>query len=267
MLELDHIGLACRRLPLLLDSFSGLGFRVTEPAELMGIDPASHAPTLLGQTSAHIVFENTYIELTAVPDSATDNHLQPFLRRHSGMHILALRGTDIDQVHRRVLAGGMHAGEIQQACRLVSYGQRRGEARFRWFMLTREETPEGLVCVVANQTPEIVYQPEVQEHPNGAVGLTGMTICTDDLTAAVARYAKLLGVTAENDDGIARFELINARLTLCTPEALQNATPEFAIPTVPAMVGLEVATENIADAVSRVLPPPANVLLRLSAAR
>jgi hypothetical protein len=267
MLELDHIGVACRRLPLLLDSFSKLGFRVTEPAELMGIDPASHAATPLGQTSAHIIFRNTYIELTAVPDSATDNHLQPFLRRHSGMHILALRGTDIDQVHRRVLAGGMHAGEIQQACRRVSYGQRRGEAQFRWFMLTPEETPEGLVCVVANQTPEIIYQPEVQEHPNAAIDVSGVTICTDRLSAAVKRYTELLGVTAENCDGGARFELNNATLKVCSPQALQASNPEFQIPAVPAMIGLEVATRHESDPMTRVLPPPANIVFRLSAAR
>lgn len=238
MLALDHAGFACRDLTRLLPIFRRLGFSATEPRALEALDPATGETRALGQTSAHIVFHDTYIELSAVPDSRTENHLEPFLARYEGLHILALRDPDIAESHRQIKRRGFKLGDIQSARRDIHYGRRHGEARFEWFMLESAVTPEGLVCVVDNLTPELVYQDEVMAHANGTIRLAGVLVCADDAAGSQERFEKILGNTGK---------LENASLTIMTPDQLAEDYPGFLPPSSPSLCGLELEVTDIDD--------------------
>ena len=265
MPDLDHIGFAARDLPPLLEAFSELGFHITTPAELLGVDPATGRPSSLGQTSAHIVLAQTYIELTAVPDPSSVNHLQPYLQRYEGLQILALREADLETAHARIGASGLVVTPVKTARRRISYGQRHGDACFNWFMLDPDHSPEGLVCFVTNETPELVFQPEVQRHPNGAVDVTGVVICTAEPREMASRYTSVLGPPAEIHDDRALFALGNSTITVFTPEVLNAEWPTLEVPAVPALVGLEVATAPATENRSLVLMPPVNAFIDMIA--
>jgi len=64
-------------------------------------------------------------------------------------------------------------------------------ARFRWLALPPERFPEALCGYVQHLTPELVFQPAMNDHPNGAVELTGITLQTPDVEDARRRYATL----------------------------------------------------------------------------
>ena len=64
-LDVDHIGILGADIDALVDEFRGLGFSIVGPAELTAID-ADGTQRGLGQHSAHIMFADTYIELTSV---------------------------------------------------------------------------------------------------------------------------------------------------------------------------------------------------------
>jgi len=270
MLALDHVGFACRDLDRILPIFRRVGFSPTEPRALEAVDPATGQTRALGQTSAHIVFRDTYIELSAVPDPATDNHLEPFLARYEGLHILALRDSDLETCHRQIRQHGFKIGDIQSAKRDIQYGRRHGAARFRWFMLDKSASPEGLLCVVDNLTPELVYQHEVMTHANGANRLTGVIICADDTDGARQRFGNILGNGAS---------LANASITIMTPDELAEDYPGFMPPASPCLCGLELRVADIndladlleqsdvpyeqldGDQICVYLPPPANGIL------
>ncbi len=184
-LALDHAGFAARRLDGLCRQLRDSGFAPTAPQPLLGRDAAGQAVDL-GQRSAHCVFRRTYVEVTAT--SAAVNHLQPFLSRYEGLHILALRAADLDRVRARLAAAGFAPTPVQLATRYVNYGERHGEARFRWFMLPAVVMPEALVCVVENLSPELVYQAAVCEHPNGTSDLRAVQALVADLNEAAGRY-------------------------------------------------------------------------------
>lgn len=248
-IALDHLGFAVRQMEPLLTLFRRLGFSPTEARELQRVDEDGR-PAPLGQVSAHLVFADTYVELSAVPDPASGNHLEPFLDRYQGLHILALRSADLDAARRSCSAAGLHPTEVQQASREIEYGDRHGEARFRWWMLPAAELSDGLLCHVQNQTPELVYQSAVQAHPNSAVAVTGVIISAPDTLAATRRWSSALG-GMEAENGV--FALNNARLEIQTLSSQQAKLPV-------GLAGMAIRVTEL-DAVRRRLPDSGCVVL------
>jgi hypothetical protein len=194
-LTLDHVGIAGRALQPLIAAWTAEGFAPTTPRALMGTDPITGRPVDLGQRSAHVVFEDNYIELTEVPDATTGNHLEPWLSVAGGLRIIALGTSDIAATHRDMSARLPGLSPVKLATRAIEYGSRHGKARFEWFMLPAALTPEALVCVVQNHTPELVFQQDVMRHSTACQGLLGVEIlCATpgDAAEAAGRYGRWL---------------------------------------------------------------------------
>ncbi|NBU26084.1 MAG: VOC family protein, partial [Gammaproteobacteria bacterium] len=194
---MDHIGLVGPSMAALRRGWLDAGFSVTEPETLMALDPATGRRVSLGQQSCHIVLERGYIELTAVDAVTPQHHLYPWIRSGVSLGIIAFGAGDLEAVHRRLLEAELPAGPLARASRPIRYGTRRGDALFTWFALGAASTPESLVCFVRNERPELVYQPEVQRHPNGARALEGVVICSDEPDRTAARYAGYAGTAAQ----------------------------------------------------------------------
>lgn len=162
----------------------------------MGRDAATGATVALGQSSAHLVFTTGYVELSAVHSDSPAHHLAPWLVHGPGLHILAFGTQDARADHARCEASGIRPSPLRQASREIAYGERHGEARFEWFMLPPATTPEGLVCLVRQLTPELVFQPAVQRHPNGATALAGVYLVAERPAEAARRYAAITGASS-----------------------------------------------------------------------
>ncbi len=231
--ELDHLGFACRDLEPLLKTFFSLGFAPTQAERLQGVDRRGR-PFSLGQISAHVVLGNTYIELSAVPDPTTGNHLEPFLARHEGLHILALRAEDIAAAHRRARDAQKNPSRLQNATRQINYGDQQGSARFRWWMLPASDMPSALLCYVDNQKPELVYQAAVQEHPNGALDVSAVLIRAADPAQSIQHWLPITTNSAPHEKNC--IELPNAQLRFSRYENLD-------LPQAPCLAGLEVTVQ------------------------
>ena len=198
MLSLDHLGLVGSSIGPLRQTWLDRGFCVTEPEALMALDPCTGQRVSLGQQSCHIIFERGYLELTAVDTVTPEHHLYPWIggpQTHGDatLAIIAIGADDIDGVHARLAEAGLPVGTLAQASRPIHYGTRRGDALFRWFMLSAASTPESLVCFVRNERPELIFQPEVQQHPNGARTLESVILCSNEPEVMAARYADYAG--------------------------------------------------------------------------
>ena len=196
MTSLDHVGFVAPQLAPLRASMRALGFTLTEPRELRRTDPVTGASVSLQQWSCHAVFEQGYVELTAVENDDPGHHLAAYLQRGAGLHILALGSARIGAEHARCAAAGIATTAPARATRRIEYGERHGDAAFEWFMFAPAEAPEGLVCYAHNLTPELVYQRSVQQHANGAVALEEVVVTVPQPPAAAARYERLLGLPA-----------------------------------------------------------------------
>lgn len=194
-LDIDHIGVLAPSIAALVDEFADLGFQIVGPAELTAV-AADGRRTGLGQYSAHIMFSDTYIELTAVEKPRPGHHLEPFMRMPWGIRLLILKSTDIQATHAACVSRGLRPGEIQRAIRHIDYGS-GGTARFRWFGLPDGEQPDALIAYVEHETPERVFQAEVASHDNGAIRLTRLYYAAAEMPAHLIALAGPAGQAIE----------------------------------------------------------------------
>jgi hypothetical protein len=159
-LVVDHIGVVVRDLAAEVAAWRGCGFAVSDPVPLMGVDGEGQ-PVPLGQASAHVVFENGYVELSS-PDPGSGNHLEPYLARGEGVRILVLATADADAARSSV-----GAPEVRSASRSVVIDGQAQTARFRWFPLPADLMPATLSAVVEHLSPDLVFHPSLVVHPNG----------------------------------------------------------------------------------------------------
>lgn len=214
VVSLDHVGYVGASMPALRATMQRLGFAPTEPTLLMRANPHSGALESLQQESCHAVFGRSYIELSAVLTADPAHHLAAYRARGDGLHILALGAADVAAAHAHCIEHGVPVTAPARAARRIDYGNLHGEARFEWFMVLPASAPEGLICWVRNLTPQLVFQPQVSRHPNGAVDVVEVQIETQDPESAAARYAGWLGVApARTNDGLL-FELEGGSLRL-----------------------------------------------------
>lgn len=158
---IDHIGLALRDIEAEVAAWRGLGFIVSDPAQLFSTVQGEMRP--LGQISAHVVFANAYVELSA-PVPGAGNHLEPFLAAAGeGVRILVHATDDIRAAHRAI----GDAPEPRLSARRVILPGGAQEARFLWFPLPVPSLPDALCAVVEHLTPGIVFHPSLWAHPNG----------------------------------------------------------------------------------------------------
>jgi hypothetical protein len=242
---LDHVGLVGRDIGTMISAVRRLGFSPTMPQPLMSRDAATGALVSLHQTSAHLVLESGYVELSAVHTDSPSHHLAGYLGRYQGLHILAFGVEDIAAAHSRCASCGLRPGPVSHASRYIAYGDRHGEARFEWFMLEPACSPEGLVCFVRQVTPGLVFQPAVQRHPNGALGLEGVYLATSDPSGLARRLAASTeGACLATPHG-ARVELPVGWLECCRSDVLARRFPGSGLPAEPCMAGISLRVGDL----------------------
>ncbi len=242
VIGIDHIGLAGRDMDRFLSAYRRLGFHVTEPQPLMARRGGDLVP--LGQTSAHMVFRDNYIELTAVPDPDTGNHLEPNLERYEGVHIVALRSAGASLARSAIAAGGVTVGDLQQASREIKYGS-GGTAEFNWFALPPSDAPGGYFCVVEHVTPGLVFQDEVTGHPNGAQSLVEVTVCAGDVDGVSALYRRFLATPNIPAGHGQTFDFGEARIVVTDPAGLASRYPGAEPPALPSLAGFTIAAADL----------------------
>ena len=188
-IPIDHLGIAARSLSPLLAAYTDLGFHITDPGELTGQD-ADGSTVELGQQSAHIVFQNDYLELSAVPGAPEGHHLSSYLKRFDGLHILAIASENALNTHASLLQDNPDLPPLQQAARMVNYGT-AGMARFSWFQLPPADFPEGLICIVEHHSRQTIFQAPVMKHANGATGFAGLLVYSSAPQQSLARFQPL----------------------------------------------------------------------------
>lgn len=169
-LAVDHIGVVVHDLVREVAAWRGHGFKVSDPVPLMGRD-ASGAVMALGQRSAHVVFNNGYIELSQ-PIPGSGNHLEPYLAKGEGVRILVAATHDAVDARAMIAAQWPGTPEVKSAERRVTINGTTETARFRWFPLPFDVVPGVLSAVVEHQTPHLVFHASFIDHPNGLVRIS-----------------------------------------------------------------------------------------------
>jgi hypothetical protein len=83
---------------------------------------------------------------------------------------------------------------VQRERRILVEGHER-TLRFRNIFSSDALCPEGRYIIIEHQTPELLWQPELMRHANGAVGLEEVFVVADD-RGVTERVAALGGIAS-----------------------------------------------------------------------
>jgi catechol 2,3-dioxygenase-like lactoylglutathione lyase family enzyme len=245
---LDHVVVDVRdRIDEAMRCFSVLGFQLT---------PRGHHT--LGSANHLAIFATDYLELLGFgKGGAVRRELVSF---PVGLNGLVFKTADAEAVHRQAEAAGLPVLPVQSFSRPVALDGGTQDARFRTTRLDPDKVALGRVYFCEHQTPDLVWRPEWQAHPNGACGIARVMIATPDPQPTAALFRGLFGADAVADNeerGV--LAAGTAQVEFVTPKAVAaefgNAAPD------PAgrseyMAALDIKVLSLVDAIDRLRSIP-----------
>jgi hypothetical protein len=206
---LDHVVIDVRdRIDEAMHCFHSLGFQLTPRGR--------HT---LGSVNHLAMFATDYLELLGF---AGGGAIRPEIMRFPvGLNGLVFKTADADLVHGEAAAAGLPILPVQSFSRPVALDSGTQDARFRTTRLDPAQVAMGRVYFCEHQTPELVWRPEWQTHPNGALGIARMVIATADPQGTAGLFRRLFGDQAISDrDGRQILTAGTAQVELSTPDMI-----------------------------------------------
>ena len=236
----DHIDEAMR-------CFTSLGFLLTPRGR--------HT---LGSVNHLAMFATDYLELLGFgEDGATRTEIARF---PTGLNGLVFKTTDADLVHQHAQAAALPVLPVQSFSRPVALAGALHDARFRTTRLDPDKIAIGRVYFCEHLTPELVWRPEWQAHPNGACAIARVVVATADPQATAVLFRDLFGSDSVSErDGRQVVVAGTAQVELVPPDLVATefagAAPEPA-GRAEYMAALGVRVRSLRDAVQRLRGVP-----------
>jgi catechol 2,3-dioxygenase-like lactoylglutathione lyase family enzyme len=182
---IDHVIAAVRDLDRAVATYRRLGFTPTD---------RGHHPQL-GTHNHLFMFGTDYFELIGVEHPGPDNQRwQTILADREGLAGIALATHDA-QAARAALAGqGLNPPAVSHFARPVATVEGPAEARFAAAYVPEAITPAGPMFFCQHFTPDLVWRPEWQHHPNGVTGVIEVMALAANPAATAQAYAPLAPV-------------------------------------------------------------------------
>jgi hypothetical protein len=211
---IDHVVIDVRdRIDEAQRCFASLGFLLTPRGR--------HT---LGSVNHLAMFTTDYLELLGFGEGGEGR--ADIARFPVGLNGLVFKTGDAASVHRQAAAAGLPVLPVQSFSRPVVLEGAPRDARFRTTRFDPAKVAIGRVYFCEHQTPDLVWRPEWQSHPNGADAITRVVIVTPDPPRTAILFRDLFGGDAiAESDGRQILTAGAGRVELVTPQA---AAVEFA---------------------------------------
>ncbi len=240
---LDHLLIGVEDLEAARQRYERLGFRTTPRGRHIGWGTANYC----------IMFANDYLELLGIVDPAQfTNNLDTFLAdKGEGLLGAAFVGEDLDRAAAALAEKGVKTDGPQQLKRTLELPDGDVLPEFRLLHLPPETTPGLRAFLCRHLTPELVWQPQWLDHPNGATHVAGLTVVVDDPGTLARAYADLFGAEAvKTTDRLFKATCGLCRLRFTDPDGLaalhaQANTPRTSTPQ-RGPVAMEIAVRDLA---------------------
>jgi hypothetical protein len=181
-LYLDHVSHFVPDLDAAADVLRKLGFAVTPRSDQI----ADGKPA--GTSNRCVMLEAGYLEfLTPTADTPNAQRMRSRMQMFVGVHLACFGTPDAEAEQARLAAHGFKPLPIVALERKVEGGSLR-------FKVVRVDPPmpEGRVQYVQHLTPELLWKKV--DHDNGVLGLEAVYVCSGDVPADAARWARFSGL-------------------------------------------------------------------------
>ena len=160
---LDHVVIVSAIASTKRTIFRSLGFHLT---------PRGHHT--LGSVNHLAMFATDYLELLGF---GKDGPIRPEIMRFpAGLNGLVFKTADAEAIHRQAAAVGLPVLPVQSFSRPVALQGGTRDARFRTTRLDPDQVAMGRVYFCEHLTPDLVWRPEWQSHPNGALAIVRVVV-------------------------------------------------------------------------------------------
>ncbi|MCG8710285.1 VOC family protein [Brenneria sp. 4F2] len=237
----DHVIInVSRQLDEAYSQFQRLGFQLT---------PRGHHS--LGSSNHLAIFHENYLELLGF-EAQNEGKRQALHSEPLGLSGLVWKTRDSDAVFQRLKAVGLDGEPPASFFRPVDLSDgSRPNARFRTVPLAAERVRNGRSFFCQHETPELVWRPEWQSHPNGVIDIVGFVIAAADPRAVSGLYGSLFDAALIESDGADGYWLQagKTRVSFITPQRAQSLYGDVAVGAGGSerMVALEFAVASVAD--------------------
>ncbi len=184
LLTLDHVGAIARDLDAAARQWERLGFTLAPQSRQRGAVPGEKSMQPWATANRCAIFERGYLELIGTVDPTAFNPWTRFVDRFEGLHLVALRCMNADATYERLRESAPFLDPPVARERKLTYRGEERTMRFRNIFSRDKECPEARYIVIEHQTPELLWQPELTRHENGALGLVEAWIVADDPAVA-----------------------------------------------------------------------------------
>lgn len=188
---IDHALIGVADLERARASFERLGFTLTPRGRHVGWGTGNYT----------IMFEHDYVELLGVVDTTQYIHgLDGFLETGEGLLNVALATDDAEASFRWMQEQDIDAAPPENLKRVLEAEGGDEVLEFRNVHFPPELTPGLKTFACEHLTPEKVRRPSWLSHPNGANGITEVTIVMESLEGVRDAYIRLFGEDAVSGD-------------------------------------------------------------------
>ena len=167
------------------------------------------------------------------------------LDRFEGPHITALRCQDADAAYAALSKRIDNFDPPLQRLRNAPFGDGERPFKFRNIFSRDEHYPEGRFIVIEHQTPEVIWQKELMDQPNGAIRLCELLFAAHPGDRTLDRLKKISGEMVEPGD----IDLIKLSgggvLSVASVAKYSERYPGAGKPLRPAVAAVVVGVKNL----------------------
>lgn len=246
--ELDHVGVAVKSLDRGRDAFSRLGFQLTERSFHSGSASAGAPVTPWGSGNHCAMFRQGYLEIIGLTDATIYSSVKDMVARYEGLHIVAIGCGNADAAYAEFQKAGAPVEAPRALERDAPFGPGNREmrrAKFRNMYVERDNFTEGRFIFIEHLTRDVLWQPHLLDHPNGALGIEAVYFVVSDPEATARKFAPLFSDRIERFPGVVKLTLDRGTMWLAQESAWRERVPGSFVPPVPSPAGFGVSVESI----------------------
>lgn len=251
--ELDHVGVAVKSLDRGRDAFIRLGFQLTGRSFHSGSASVGAPVTPWGSGNHCAMFREGYLEIIGLTDATLYSSVKDMVARYEGLHIIAIGCGDADAAYAEFQKAGAPVEAPRALERDAPFGPGDHEmrrAKFRNLYVEKARFPEGRFLFIEHLTRDVLWQPHLLDHPNGAVGIDAVYFVVADPAATASKFAPLFSEKVEQFPGGAKLTLDRGAIWLATEAGWRERVPGGFVPPVPSPAGFGIRVQSI-DATRR----------------
>ncbi|HSF17296.1 MAG TPA: VOC family protein [Vicinamibacteria bacterium] len=237
-LGLDHVALITSDLASSKEDYERLGFRLTRASSHKGRITPEGPIVPWGSGNHCAMFHRGYYEILGVTDpNLHHEYFTALASKYHGVQLIALEcesAEELYQAWKNEVAGLKAPAEIGRDVPLGLQSDETTPGTFRIVHLDPDAFPEAELLFIEHATRDALWQEALLEHPNGVLGLSGVTVCCMDPDETSRRFER-----------VTRGALAEGIVSFVSPDEFALRYASAVLPSIPCVAVVELAVRDL----------------------